>query len=152
MRLLAVCLFLACASTLCAPMLAKAEEAPCRPEGATVVCQRAGFDTLVGKLLDARKAAQECVLRSESSAADAAVLKTRLDLASAERDKALADMAVIRARPTPWGRRLAAVGLGVVAGLAGSLGAGASSEVATTGLFSVAGVSAATAVALVLSE
>lgn len=126
MRLFVATVFLACA-----PLLARAEEQPCKASGATVVCQRAGFDTLVGKLLDARKAAQECVLRSESSTADATVLKTRLSLASAERDKALADVTVLRSRPVPYGRRLAAVGLGTVSGLAGSLGASASSEVAT---------------------
>jgi hypothetical protein len=151
-RTLAVLVFLACASTLCAPLLARAEEQPCRAVADTVVCQRAGFDILVSKLLDARAAASKCVLRAEASTADAAVLKTRLNLANAERDKAFADVTVLRSKPVPYGRRLAAVGLGTVGGLAGSLGASASSEVATASLFSVAIVSAATAVVLVLSE
>jgi hypothetical protein len=150
-RLFAALVFLACASTLCAPLLARADEA-CRPEGDTVVCKRAGFDILVGKLLDARKAAQECVLRSELSTADASVLKSRLDLALAERDKARADLAVEHARPVPYGRRLAAVGLGAVAGLAGALVPSASSEVGTTALLALSASSAATAVALILSE
>lgn len=151
-RTLAVCVFLACAMTLCAPLLVRAEEAPCKASGATVVCQRAGFDTLVSRLLDARKAAQECVLRSEASTADAAVLRTRLDLANAERDKALADLAVEKKKPFPARQMMVAVSLGAISGLAGSLGASASSEVATASLFSVAAVSAATAVVLVLSE
>ena len=145
-RKLAVLVFLACASA------AQAEEQPCRADGATVVCQREGFDILVGKLLDAKSAAAKCVLESELRTADAAILKTRLGLANAERDKALADVTVLRSKPVPYGRRLAAVGLGTVSGLAGSLGASASSEVATASLFSVAIVSAATAVVLVLSE
>jgi hypothetical protein len=151
-RTLAVCVFLAGAMTLCAPLLVRAEEQPCRAVADTVVCQREGFDKLVGKLLDARKAAQECVLRSEASTADAAVLKARLDLASAERDKALADLAVERARPFPRQRMLAAVGLGAVAGLAGALAPSASSETGAASLLAASFASAATAVVLVLSE
>ena len=150
-RTFAVAVFLACASTLCAPLLARADE-PCKSVGATVVCQREGFDKLVGKLLDARASASKCVLEAESRTADAAVLKARLGLAVAERDKALADLAVIHARPTPWGRRFAAVGLGAVAGLAGSLAPSASSEVGTTALLALSASSAATAVVLILSE
>jgi hypothetical protein len=152
MRLLAVCVFFACAMTLCAPLLANGEEQPCRSVGATVVCQRAGFDVLVGKLLDARKAADKCVLEAQAAQSDLEVLKARLAFAGAERDAARARVAVLEAKPFPTQRMLSAVGLGIVSGLAGSFGAGASSEVATASLFSVAAVSAATAFVLVLSE
>jgi hypothetical protein len=152
MRTLAVFVFLACAATLCAPMISRAEEQPCRAEGATVVCQRAGFDTLVGKLLDARAEAKRCALAGEAAAADAEVLKARLAFAVAERDKALADLALLKAKPFPTRRMLEAVGLGAASGLAGSLALSASSEVATASLFSVAFASAASAVVLVLME
>ena len=151
MRLFAVAVFLACASTLCAPLLARAEE-PCRAEGPVVVCQRAGFDALVTKLLDARKAAKECVLRAEMSTAEAGVLKADRALALAERDRARAELERERARPFPRGRMLAAVGLGAVAGLAGSLAPSASSETGAASLLAVSFTSAASAVVLVLME
>jgi hypothetical protein len=152
MRVMVAFVFLFCVSTLCAPLVAHGEEQPCRAHGATVVCQRAGFDALVGKLLDAKEASAKCALASESQAADAEVLKARLAFAAAERDKALSDLAVAKAKPFPTRTMLEAVGLGAVSGLAGSFALSASSEVATASLFSVAFASAATAVALVLWE
>jgi hypothetical protein len=151
-RTLAVLVFLACAMTLCAPLLVRAEEQPCRAVGATVVCQRSGFDTLVGKLLDARKAAQECVLRSEASTADAAVLKARIDLALAERDKAVADLAALRAKPWPRSRLLSAVGLGVLSGLAAAAAPQVHSESVSTALLAVSAASVAVAGGLVIME
>ena len=150
-RTLATVLFLACAMTLCAPLLVRAEE-PCRAVGDTVVCQRAGFDALVGKLLDARAEADKCALKAQAAQSDLEVLKARLAFAGAERDAARARVAVLEARRFPTQRMLSAVGLGIVSGLAGSFGLSASSEVATASLFSVAAVSAATAVGLVLWE
>ena len=116
MRLFAVAVFLAVGMTLCAPLLARADEQPCRSVGDTVVCQRAGFDVLVHKLLDAKADAKKCVLEAESRTADAAVLKARVDAALAERDVALADVAVLRAKKPPYGYWAAAVGVGFLSG------------------------------------
>ncbi len=120
-RTLAVLVFLACAMTLCAPLLARAEEQPCRAVGDTVVCQRAGFDVLVSKLLDARKERDVCVLTAESRTADAAVLKARVDAAIAERDAARADVAVLKAARPSYGYWAAALGVGFVSGAAVTL-------------------------------
>lgn len=151
-RTLAVCIFLACAMTLCAPLLVRAEEQPCRAVADTVVCQRAGFDTLVNKLLDARKERDVCVLRSEVSTADAGVLKSKLNLAVSERDKALADLAVVKAKPVPYGRRIGAVGLGFLSGMALAAAPLPQSESVSVGLLGAAFTAAAGALALVVLE
>ena len=150
-RTLAVCVFLACGMTLCAPLLARAEE-PCRADGATVVCQRAGFDALVGKLLDARASAAKCVLESEVRTADAEVLKAAQATTLAELDAARAEVDRLKARRFPRGRMLEAVGLGTAAGLAGAGAAAVSSNTASAVLAGVSLTSAATAVVLVLME
>ena len=151
-RTLAVCIFLACAVTLCAPLLVRAEEQPCRAVGDTVVCQRAGFDVLVSKLLDARKERDVCVLTAESRTADAAVLKARVDAALAERDVARADLAVVKAKPVPYGRRIGAVGLGFLSGMALAASPLPQSESVSVGLLGAAFTAAVGAVALVVLE
>ena len=151
-RTLAVCVFFACAMTLCAPLLARAEEQPCRAVADTVVCQRAGFDTLVSKLLDARKERDVCVLESESRTADAAVLKARIDLVASERDVARADLAVVKAKPVPYGRRIGAVGLGFLSGMALAAAPLPQSESVSVGLLGAAFTAAAGALALVVLE
>ena len=150
-RKLAVCLFLACGLTLCAPMLAHADDA-CRADGDTVVCKRAGFDVLVNKLLDARKERDVCVLNAESRTADAAVLKARVDAALAERDLARADLAVLKAKPVPYGRRIGAVGLGLLSGMALAAAPLPQSESVSVGLLGAAFTAAAGALALVVLE
>lgn len=150
-RTLAVCLFLACGLTLCAPLLAHAEDA-CRLDGDVVVCKRAGFDILVNKLLDARKERDVCVLEAESRTADAAVLKARVDAAIAERDVARADLAVELAKPKPYGRRIGAVGLGFLSGMALAAAPLPQSESVSVGLLGAAFTAAAGALALVVLE
>lgn len=145
MHFLAALLFLA-------PLLARAEDGPCQAEGTTVVCQREGFDTLVGKLLDARAAAEKCALQSQVKDADGAALAARLGLAAAERDKALADLAVERAKPFPRQRMLGAVGLGALAGMALAAAPLPQSESVSVGLLGAAFTAAAGAVALVVLE
>lgn len=120
-RTLAVLVFLACAMTLCAPLLARADDQPCRAVGDTVVCQRAGFDVLVSKLLDARKERDVCVLAAEARTADAEVLKARVEAALAERDKARADVTVLKAQKPPYVYWAAALGVGFLSGAAVTL-------------------------------
>ena len=150
-RPLAVLVFLAVGMTLCAPLLARSEE-PCRAVGATVVCDRAAFDVLVGKLLDAQKARDVCVLKTESSTADAAVLKARIDAANAERDAARASEAALKAKPKPYARRAMAVGLGVLSGLGLATAPNIKSSTVSTGVLGLSLGSAAAASALILSE
>ena len=133
------------------PMLAHADDA-CRAAGDTVVCKRAGFDVLVNKLLDARKERDVCVLNAESRTADAAVLKARIDAALAERDVARADLAVLKAKPVPYGRRVGAVGLGFLSGMALAVAPLPQSESVSVGLLGAAFTAAAGALALVVLE
>ena len=134
------------------PLCAEAEEAPCKATGDTVVCQRAGFDVLVGKVLEARQAAERCKLEREKEDADRKVVEARLALVTSERELALARVRELEARPFPRGRMLAAVGLGAGAGVAAALAPSVSSDAASIGLAGAALVSAAAAAVLVLME
>lgn len=146
-RCLAICTILALA-----PSLAASEEQPCKAVGNTVVCDRAAFDVLVSKLLEARKDRDACAVKTESGSADAAALKARLDLANAERDKARADVAVLQSKPKPYGRGFAAVGLGVLSGLGLATAPRIRSSTISTGVLGLSLGSAAAASALILSE
>jgi hypothetical protein len=135
-----------------APLIALSEEAPCKAEGATVVCTRTGFDTLVGKTIDFRKAAEKCVLEAESRTADMKVLDAKLALATSERDAARAEVEVWKTKPFPRSKMFAAVGLGAVAGVAGVGAAQVQSDVAAAGLGGLSLISLAAAVVLVVLE
>ena len=136
-----------------APLIALSEEAqPCKAEGATVVCTRPGFDVLVGKVLEARQTAERCKLEREADAATARVVEARLSLVTSERELALARVRELEARPFPRGRMFAAVGLGLVAGMAAAAAPSVSSDVAVAGLAGTAVVSAAAAAVLILME
>lgn len=150
-RKLAVCIFFACATTLCAPLLARADE-PCKAVGKTVVCDRAAFDVLVSKLLDAQKARDACTLRTEASTAETAALTARVDAANAERDRAAAEAAAIKAQPKPYGRRAAAIGLGVLSGLGLVAAPNIKSSTVSNSVLGLSLGSAAAASALILSE
>jgi len=50
---------------------ASAEEAPCRPVGDTVVCNRAGFDVLVKKLIDSKAATETLSIKLDAMTQDA---------------------------------------------------------------------------------
>lgn len=94
------------------PYLANAEEAPCRPEGDRVSCDRPSFDTLVRGCTDAKAAVKSCGLR--------------LDAMTQRSDESETALAVCLARPAPqpieppkaWTRvapvMLAAVGAAVL--------------------------------------
>ena len=139
---------------VCAPLLARAADGPCRAQGTTVVCERAGFDALVHKLLVAEASAEKCVLGSEVRTAEARVLESRLELALAERDSARARVTVLEARPFPRTRMLGAVALGALAGVAVAVAVAprVSSEAGAASLLTVSFTSAAAAVAVVLLE
>jgi len=134
------------------PAIAWAEDAPCRAEGSAVICNRQGFDTLVSKVLEARGAAEKCVLEAESRTADQKVLEARLALVTSERELALARVRELETKPFPRGRMLAAVGLGLGAGVAAALAPSVSSDAAAIGLGGVAVVGAAAAAVLVFLE
>jgi len=86
MRALIVFLALAASSIVCLP--ARAEEKPCNAVGETVVCARAGFDTLVRKYIDQKERADKCVLEADLRTSEAKVLEAKLALALEERDAA----------------------------------------------------------------
>lgn len=134
------------------PLVALSEEAPCRADGDTVVCQRAGFDTLVKKFLDTKAALEKCVLEAESRTADMKVLDARLALALSERDAARAEVEVWKTRPFPKAKMFAAVGLGALGGLAGVGATQVQSDAAAVGLGGLSLVSVAAAVVLVALE
>jgi hypothetical protein len=48
-----------------------AEEPPCRPVGDTVVCNRAGFDVLVKKLIDAKAEGEKLSIKLDAMTQDA---------------------------------------------------------------------------------
>jgi hypothetical protein len=131
---------------------AKADEAPCQPEGDTVVCKRAGFDVLVHKLVDAKAASEKCVLEVESRTAATKVLEAKLVLAVSERDLARAELAAERTKPTPWGRRWAAAGLAVAGGLAAGLSPQVDSTPVAVTMLGAAVVSLGVSAALVATE
>lgn len=51
--------------------VAVAEEAPCRPDGDRVVCNRAGFDVLVKKLIDAKASTETLSIKLDAMTKDA---------------------------------------------------------------------------------
>lgn len=138
---------------LLAPIVAFSEEAqPCKAEGDTVVCTRPGFDTLVGKTLDARKAAEVCSLNREADAADRKVLESRLMQAMTKTALARAELDAERSKPKPWARRFGALGLAAVGGVAAAAAPQVQSDAAAVGLGALALSSVAVAAALMLSE
>jgi len=46
-----------------APLLALAEDGPCRSENGNVVCPKPSFDKLMGKCIDADKGSKTCAIR-----------------------------------------------------------------------------------------
>lgn len=63
---------------LLVPMLAWADEAPCRRDGDNVVCQRDGFDKLVKKLIDEKARADVLDVKLTAVNADLAGLTASL--------------------------------------------------------------------------
>ena len=51
--------------------VAAADEAPCRPDGDRVICNRAGFDVLVRKLVDAKAEGEKLSIMLDVSKKDA---------------------------------------------------------------------------------
>ena len=135
-----------------APLIAFAEEQPCRADGDTVVCKREGFDVLVRKVIDARATADKCVLEAESRTADAKVLDAKLAAAIAEADVARAELAVERSKPKPWARRFAALGIAAVSGVAAGIAPSVSSESVSLTLLGVGVAGLATSALLVALE
>lgn len=134
------------------PGAAFADEKPCRQDGQAVVCTREGFDTLVAKVVDARREAERCALLREADAADQKVLEARIVTLMGERELARAEAERLRHKPFPTGRMLGAVGLGVLAGVAAALVPQVSSEAGSTALGGLSVASAAVAAFFVLSE
>ena len=135
-----------------APLIALSEEASCRADGSTVVCTRTGFDTLVAKTLDARKAAEACSLMREADAADRKVLDAKLAQAMSETALARAELEAERMKPKPWARRFTALGLAAVGGVAAAVAPQVQSDAAAVGLGGLSLVSLATAALLVALE
>jgi ABC-type uncharacterized transport system ATPase subunit len=135
-----------------APIVAFAEEQPCRAEGDTVVCQREGFDVLVHKLVDAKASADACVVMREADAANLRVSDAKLAAAVASADVARAELAAEKAKPKPWARRFTALGAAAVGGVAVGLAPSVSSESVSAALLTVGVVGLATSVILVAVE
>jgi len=108
--------------------VARADEDPCKPVGSTVVCDRAGFEILVKKLID--------------SDADAKRTKVLLDAKTADYEEAqtaLTDcLDIPKVPPVPVPKELA-VGP-MVLGIAGGLVAGALAVVDTSATVRATGV------------